>query len=100
MAEGKQWGISPPLSTTLPDKLDNDKTAELVEELKRRNNYEAPDATNKRMETLKLLSQVLQEFIKEVSRKQRMPENQVRQLAGKIYPYGSYRLGVYGPGKS
>ena len=98
MAEPKQWGISPPLSTSLPDKLDNEKTAELIEELKRRNNYEGPDATAKRMDTLKLLSATLQEFIKEVSRRQRMSPNQVGQLAGKIYPYGSYRLGVYGPG--
>ena len=97
-ASTKQWGVSPPMSTSLPEKIDTDKTAELIEELKRENNYEGQEETKKRMDTLKLLNGAVQEFIRVVSRKQNIPEVQIAQFGGKIYPYGSYRLGVYGPG--
>jgi poly(A) polymerase len=95
----KQWGMSAPISTALPEPVDNEKTAELIEELKRENNYEPMEETKKRMSTLALLSRVTQELVREVSRKQRLPPSQVDQFGGKIFPYGSYRLGVFGPGK-
>lgn len=94
----KQWGLTPPMSKSLPTQLDNEKSAELVEELKRKNNYENQEDTQKRMRTLRLLSNVNREFIKEVGRRQGLPKSTVDQLGGKIYTYGSYRLGVYGPG--
>ena len=94
----KQWGLTPPVSMALPEPKDNQKTADLIEELKRENNYEGADETKKRMVTLTLLQRVTQEFVREVSRRQRLPPNQIEQFGGKIYPYGSYRLGVYGPG--
>ncbi|RMZ78364.1 hypothetical protein DV738_g3845, partial [Chaetothyriales sp. CBS 135597] len=94
----KQWGLSPPLSTAHPTPLENERTAELVEELKRENNYELEHATKQRMIALSLLQKVTIEFVKEVSRKQHYPESQISQFGGKIFPYGSYRLGVFGPG--
>ena len=99
-APPKQWGISAPMSTALPEPIDNEKTAELIEELKRQNNYEPLEATQKRMSTLALLNRVTQEFVREVSRRQRLPPSQIDQFGGKILTYGSYRLGVFGPGKS
>jgi len=94
----KQYGVSPPISTALPEALDNEKTADLVEELKRENNYEAHEETKKRIATLHLLNRVTQEFVREVSRKQRLLPSQIEQFGGKIFHYGSYRLGVFGPG--
>jgi len=94
----KQWGLTPAMSRSLPTALDNEKNAELVEELKKENNYEGQEETQKRMKTLKLLSQVNREFIRTVGRRQGLPKSTIDQLGGKIYPYGSYRLGVYGPG--
>ncbi|ETN37536.1 uncharacterized protein HMPREF1541_07158 [Cyphellophora europaea CBS 101466] len=94
----KQYGVSPPISTALPEQNDVEKNAELVEELKRENNYETQDETKKRMATLGTLQRCVIEFVKEVSRSQRLPESQIAQFGGKVYPYGSYRLGVYGPG--
>lgn len=95
----KQWGLTPPLSDTLPSPSDMDKNAQLIEELKRENNYERSEETSKRMDTLRLLSKIHLDFVKEVSRRQGLPQNQIDQFGGKIYPYGSYRLGVYGPGR-
>lgn len=94
----KQWGMTPPLSNSLPTQLDNEKNAELVEELKKRNNYETQQETQKRMATLRMLNKANKDFIKEVGRKKGYAQNQIEQLGGKIYPYGSYRLGVFGPG--
>jgi len=98
-SSGKQWGVSPPISVALPEPIDNEKTADLIEELKKENNYEASEETKKRMSTLSLLQKVTQEFVREVSRRQKLPPSQIEQFGGKIYPYGSYRLGVYGPGE-
>lgn len=91
-------GISGPMSQALPEPLDIQKNAELVEELKKENNYEGQKETEKRIATLKLLSKTTQEFVKEVSRKKGLPPAQVNQFGGRVYPYGSYRLGVFGPG--
>ena len=70
----------------------------MIEELKRQNNYEAPAETDKRQNTLQLLQNATVEFVKEVSRRKGYSESQVAQFGGRIYPYGSYRLGVFGPG--
>jgi poly(A) polymerase len=96
----KQWGLTPPISTALPTPGDLSQNAALVEELKRQNNYEAAPETQKRQNTLQLLQNITVEFVKEVSRRKGYPESQVAQFGGRIYPYGSYRLGVFGPGVS
>lgn len=82
----------------MPKQEDQKQNSEMVEELKRENNYEAQAETNKRMSTLQLLQKTLLEFIREVSRQKRLPQSQIEQFGGQIYPYGSYRLGVFGPG--
>lgn len=96
----KQWGLTPPLSDSLPEEADIQKNKDLIEELKKEKNYEAQTETEKRVETLKLLQNVTTEFVREVSRRQGFPQSQIDQLGlgGKVYPYGSYRLGVFGPG--
>lgn len=94
----KQYGVSPPISTSLPEPTDIEKNAQLIEELKAEDNYETQDATKKRMSTLGLLQRCVIEFVRDISRRQRLPESQIEKFGGKIYPYGSYRLGVYGPG--
>jgi poly(A) polymerase len=91
-------GITGPMSMDFPEPIDNTKTDDLVEELKRENNYEASHETNKRIATLKVLNIATKEFVMEVSRKQGLRPPQIHQLGGKVIPYGSYRLGVFGPG--
>ena len=39
------------------------------------------------------------EFVKHVSKIRNLPQSAVAAAGGKIFTYGSYRLGVYGPGK-
>lgn len=47
---------------------------------------------------LNLLQNVTHEFVKTVSRKKGLSPAAVEAAGGKIFTYGSYRLGVYGPG--
>ena len=95
----RQWGVAPVVSTDLPEKKDHDQNAELVEELKKQNNYEAPAETQKRIAALKFLNYATLEFVKDVSRRMGRAPEEVEQYGGRVYAYGSYRLGVFGPGE-
>lgn len=44
----QQWGLFPPLSTALPNEKQLIQNDAMVEELKRNNNFEAPEETEKR----------------------------------------------------
>lgn len=48
---------------------------------------------------LQLLQRVALEFVKTVSRKKGLSPAAVEASGGKIFTFGGYRLGVYGPGK-
>lgn len=52
----------------------------------------------RRQHTLQLLQRVVVEFVKTVGRKKGLSPAAVDASGGKIFTYGSYRLGVYGPG--
>ena len=48
---------------------------------------------------LKNLQKITVEFVKHVGREKKMPETIINEAGGKIFTYGSYRLGVFGPGE-
>ncbi|RFU35747.1 hypothetical protein B7463_g603, partial [Scytalidium lignicola] len=97
-AGSKQYGITPPLSTALPTDDEIQATNALVEELRRQNNYESAAETNKRAAVLASLQQITEEFVRRVSKAQGKADNVANSAGGKIFTYGSYRLGVVGPG--
>lgn len=43
-----QYGVTAPLSSALPTESENQASNDLIEELKRQNNYESTSDTNKR----------------------------------------------------
>lgn len=47
---------------------------------------------------LQSLQAITEEFVKKVSREQGLPDSVVNSAGGKIFTYGSFRLGVFGPG--
>lgn len=52
-----------------------------------------------RGEVLKAIQKIVVEFVKHVCKEvKKLPHNVVEAAGGKIFTYGSYRLGVYGPG--
>ncbi|KAJ5161954.1 polynucleotide adenylyltransferase [Penicillium capsulatum] len=94
----RQWGVTPPISTVLPTPDEVAANDDLIEELKSQNNFEAPSETERRKQMLQLLQRVALEFVKIVSRKKGLSTAAAEAAGGKIFSFGSYRLGVYGPG--
>jgi poly(A) polymerase len=50
------------------------------------------------VQVLAELQQLTVEFVYTVSISKNMTESMAREAGGKIFTFGSYRLGVYGPG--
>ena len=71
---------------------------DLIAELKAQNNFELPSETERRQQTLQLIQKVVIEFVKVVGRRKGLSPAALEAAGGKIFTYGSYRLGVYGPG--
>lgn len=51
-----------------------------------------------RAKVLGELQKITLEFVQKVSLDKHMTESMARDAGGKIFTYGSYRLGVYSPG--
>ncbi|KAJ5167384.1 Poly(A) polymerase pla1 [Penicillium canariense] len=95
---GRQWGVTPPISNALPTHDEVAANDDLIAELKAQNNFEPPSDSEKRIQMLQLLQRVALEFVKSVSRKKGLSPAAVEASGGKIFTFGGYRLGVYGPG--
>ncbi|MCJ1392327.1 polynucleotide adenylyltransferase [Xylographa bjoerkii] len=91
-------GVTPPISTTLPTAAELKANDDLIEELKNQNNFEGSEVTERRKKTLQLLQKITIEFVKVVLTKKNKPQSMINAAGGKIFTFGSYRLGVYGPG--
>lgn len=116
-AQGRQWGTTPPVSTALPTDKELALNDALVADLKSQNNFEAPEDTEKRYShgsglvstldridwprtvVLRSLQKITVEFVKMVGKKKGMPQMIINDAGGKIFTFGSYRLGVFGPGQ-
>lgn len=51
-----------------------------------------------RDEVLKKLQRLLVQLVQMVGKKKGLPQEILKEAGGKVFTYGSYRLGVYGPG--
>ncbi|KAK2747766.1 polynucleotide adenylyltransferase [Myotisia sp. PD_48] len=94
----RQWGVTPSISLLLPTPSELAENDALIAELKHQNNFEAPSETERRKQTLHLIQRVTLEFVRSVSRKKGLSQAAIDAAGGKIFTFGSYRLGVYGPG--
>lgn len=88
------FGMTSAISTADPKPSDITKTTELEEALKPFDVFESEQELNHRMVVLGKLYSLVKRWIKEVSMSRNMPENVAENVGGKIYTFGSYRLGV------
>ncbi|XP_071450395.1 poly(A) polymerase type 3 [Hetaerina americana] len=88
-------GMTSAISHATPKSLDIQRTKELEEVLKPYNVFESDEELNHRMEILSKLNALVKEWIREASVKRNMPPNVAENVGGKIYTFGSYRLGVH-----
>lgn len=98
MSVTKTYGMTPPISVEGPTPTENVLNDELVKELKKQGSFESEEATKRRVEVLQIFQQLVQQFVYKVSRNKNMSEGMAKDAGGKIFTFGSYRLGVYGPG--
>ncbi|PPJ58646.1 hypothetical protein CBER1_03540 [Cercospora berteroae] len=91
-------GVSAPLSTDLPKPRDNELNDMLMAELKAQNNFESQEGSEKRKKVLGLLQQLAVELVQEAGKKKGLNPELLKEAGGKVSAYGSYQLGVFGPG--
>lgn len=91
-------GVTPPISLASATPKEINLNDSLIKELKVKGSFESESATRKRVEVLNTLQKLTEEFVYAVCKKKNMSDGMARDAGGKIFTYGSYRLGVYGPG--
>ncbi|XP_049301481.1 poly(A) polymerase type 3 [Anopheles funestus] len=94
----KTLGMTSAISTAEPKPEDLQKTKELEKSLEPFNVFEAEEELNHRMEILAKLNTLVKQWVRDVSIAKNMPEAMAEKLGGKIYTFGSYRLGVHHKG--
>ncbi|KAK3908897.1 Poly(A) polymerase gamma [Frankliniella fusca] len=91
-------GMTSAITLAGPKQIDHVRTEELVETLEQYNMSVSEEELNHRMEILSKLNNLVKEWIRETSINRNMPPNVADQVGGKIYTFGSYRLGVHHKG--
>ncbi|CAG5117865.1 unnamed protein product [Candidula unifasciata] len=92
-------GVTGPLSLSEPKAHDLELTTKLVEALQPHNVFESEAELNHRMEVLHKVNILMRAWIKDVSRqKNNIPDNLIDTFGGKVFTFGSYRMGVHTKG--
>ncbi|KNA24682.1 hypothetical protein SOVF_013410 [Spinacia oleracea] len=95
---GQRLGITEPISFGGPMEYDVTKTHELEKFLENVGLYEHQEEAVRREEVLGRLDQIVKLWVKTISRAKGLNEQLVQEANAKIFTFGSYRLGVHGPG--
>jgi len=96
--EYKTYGVTPPISVNPPTEKELKYTETLIETLKKFGLFESEEDARKREIVLGKLNTIVKDFVKYVSLKHHLPESVANEAGGKIFTFGSYRLGVHGAG--
>ena len=100
MTAPRQWGVTAPISVNFPTEAELALSESLIAELKEQKTFEAQEDTNKRVAVLATMQKVTIEFVKHVGKIKGLSDSVIQNAGGKVFTFGSYRLGVYGPGMS
>lgn len=91
-------GVTRPISLALPTKVDLELTDQLHEELRRDAALESQEGMRSRACVLQELQRLVLQWIHEASMKEGMDDESAKLAGGKIFTFGSYRLGLVTPG--
>ncbi|KDP35158.1 hypothetical protein JCGZ_10692 [Jatropha curcas] len=94
----RRLGITEPISLGGPTEYDVIKTRELEKYLQNVGLYESQEEAVSREEVLGRLDQIVKNWVKVISRAKGLNEQLVQEANAKIFTFGSYWLGVHGPG--
>jgi len=91
-------GVTEPVSTATPTAAELRLTRTLEECLHANNLYPSREEQRQRLNVLGALNAVVVEWVRRVALAQRLSEDVVEEHGARIFTFGSYRLGVNGPG--
>ncbi|KIK53275.1 hypothetical protein GYMLUDRAFT_49451 [Collybiopsis luxurians FD-317 M1] len=91
-------GVTPPISTAESNEREKEVTLTLMEELRRQGTFESDEEARTRELVLGRVSALVKKFVQKVGIARGLSEASATAAGGKIFTFGSYRLGVHGPG--
>ncbi|TXG68812.1 hypothetical protein EZV62_003747 [Acer yangbiense] len=94
----KQQGVTKPISVAGPTEVDWQRTRELEKFLVEAALYESEEEAAKREEVLGRLRLIVKDWVKDLTRLRGYSDQMVEDANASIFTFGSYRLGVHGPG--
>ncbi|XP_055829803.1 nuclear poly(A) polymerase 4-like [Solanum dulcamara] len=94
----QQYGVTKPLSLAGPMEADIQRTKELEKFLVGAGLYESAEEAAKREGVLCQLKQIVKDWVKDLTRLKGYSDQMVKDANAVILTFGSYRLGVHGPG--
>lgn len=98
--KANQWrfGLTDPISVAEPSEAEILQSKDLEKFLVDSGLYESKDEAVKRQEVLGKLDETVKLWVRNVSRAKGYNDQVVEESNAKIFSFGSYRLGVHGPG--
>ncbi|XP_056667283.1 poly(A) polymerase alpha isoform X4 [Monodelphis domestica] len=94
----KHYGITSPISLAAPKETDCILAQKLIETLKPFGVFEEEEELQRRILILGKLNNLVKEWIREISESKNLPQSVIENVGGKIFTFGSYRLGVHTKG--
>uniref|UniRef100_A0A4W6BR27 polynucleotide adenylyltransferase n=1 Tax=Lates calcarifer TaxID=8187 RepID=A0A4W6BR27_LATCA len=94
----KHYGITSAISLAPPREIDHQYTKKLCDAMKPFGVFEDEEELNHRLAVLGKLNNFVKEWIAEISELKNLPPSVISCVGGKIFTFGSYRLGVHTKG--
>ncbi|XP_010136686.1 PREDICTED: poly(A) polymerase gamma, partial [Buceros rhinoceros silvestris] len=94
----KYYGVTSPISLAYPKGVDFVQTEKLIDAMKLFGVFEDDKELNHRLVVLGKLNSLVKEWISEIGKSKNLPPSVVTSIGGKIFTFGSYRLGVHTKG--
>ncbi|CAB3398180.1 unnamed protein product [Caenorhabditis bovis] len=92
-----QFGVSQPIALTKPEPKDIALNEELIKYMRESKVFEAKEELDLRIKVLRSLNKMVIDFVAKVTKK-KLPNDDTLKPGGKLFTFGSYRLGVHTPG--
>ncbi|XP_062164558.1 nuclear poly(A) polymerase 4-like isoform X2 [Alnus glutinosa] len=93
-----KYGITKPISLAGPNEADLQRNMELEKFLIDSGLYESEEEAARRKEVLGRIDQIVKDWVKQLTRQRGYTDQMVEDANAVIFTFGSYHLGVHGPG--
>jgi poly(A) polymerase len=95
----KYPGVTAPISLQGPNQKDIELTAKLEACLRSYDLFESEEEMSHRVNVLSQINVIAKEWIHQVSLEKKCTPEKAEQMSGKIFTFGSFRLGVHTKGE-